>query len=456
LNGGDELQNLSYAYDALNRLTGVSGAYSQTYTYNPVSGNLTTKSDVGSYTYSPAHPHAVTQAGSNSYAYDANGNVTERNGLTMVYDAENRLIQMGQTQYLYDGDGKRVAELNGDGTGTVFIGDWFEGAFPQPEITDPDCANQHCTWLPIVGQVEVAIPVDYPLMRGRSYYYADGARVATRGLDGTVSWLYGDHLGSTSVTADAQGVMTSSALYEPWGETRYQTGASPTDYGYTGQMQEGDLYYYGARWYDPQIGRFIQPDTIVPSAQGTQAFDRYAYVNNNPLRYTDPSGRWMCGDQYDGACADNWSEYYTYEMMRSNTLNVPFNYVIQGSFDFGLRDSVDTVDRYSDDMISPSGGPLTIPAIIDFAVRILQEFRPVSPYVAKDDLFYDIYVESSRGSLTISKIVLNAPVEQIYLQTISFFENTSLLSGEANYFRDIGRQLTIQPFVMDPKNRTPS
>ncbi|MFZ3071219.1 MAG: RHS repeat-associated core domain-containing protein [Anaerolineaceae bacterium] len=55
------------------------------------------------------------------------------------------------------------------------------------------------------------------------------------------------------------------ALYEPWGETRYQTGTSPTDYGYTGQMQEGDLYYYGARWYDPLLGRFLQPDTIVPS-----------------------------------------------------------------------------------------------------------------------------------------------------------------------------------------------
>ncbi|HBO34960.1 MAG TPA: hypothetical protein DD636_09580 [Anaerolineaceae bacterium] len=108
-----------------------------------------------------------------------------------------------------------------------------------------------------------------------------------------ITYLYGDHLGSTHVTADKEGAMTSQALYQPWGETRYQTGASPTDYGYTGQMQEGDLYYYGARWYDPLLGRFIQPDTIVPSAQGTQAFDRYAYVNNNPLKYTDPSGHWV-------------------------------------------------------------------------------------------------------------------------------------------------------------------
>ncbi|MBN1536942.1 MAG: RHS repeat-associated core domain-containing protein [Anaerolineales bacterium] len=48
------------------------------------------------------------------------------------------------------------------------------------------------------------------------------------------------------------------------------------------------LYYYNARWYDPQLGRFAQADSIVP--QGVQGLDRYAYVNNNPVKYTDPSG----------------------------------------------------------------------------------------------------------------------------------------------------------------------
>ncbi|MGI6249871.1 MAG: RHS repeat-associated core domain-containing protein [Anaerolineaceae bacterium] len=76
----------------------------------------------------------------------------------------------------------------------------------------------------------------------------------------------------------------------PWGTTRYAQGTSPTDYGYTGQMKEGDIYFYNARWYDPMIGRFMQADTIVPTVQGTQGFDRYAYVNNSPMRYTDPSG----------------------------------------------------------------------------------------------------------------------------------------------------------------------
>lgn len=55
--------------------------------------------------------------------------------------------------------------------------------------------------------------------------------------------------------------------------------------------------FYNARWYDPQLGRFAQADTIIPlQTQGTQAWDRYAYVNNNPLKYTDPSGHQICMD----------------------------------------------------------------------------------------------------------------------------------------------------------------
>jgi len=60
--------------------------------------------------------------------------------------------------------------------------------------------------------------------------------------------------------------------------------------------------YYNARWYDSQLGRFAQADTIVPG--GVQGYDRYAYVNNNPLRYTDPSGHSVdcgLGDAYCNA-----------------------------------------------------------------------------------------------------------------------------------------------------------
>jgi len=71
---------------------------------------------------------------------------------------------------------------------------------------------------------------------------------------------------------------------------RYTSGTAPTTYRYTGQREEASfgLYYYNARWYDPALGRFAQADSIVPG--GVQGLDRYAYVNNNPVNYTDPSG----------------------------------------------------------------------------------------------------------------------------------------------------------------------
>jgi RHS repeat-associated protein len=78
----------------------------------------------------------------------------------------------------------------------------------------------------------------------------------------------------------------------PWGTTRYTSGTSPTTYQYTGQRLEKDLglLFYNARWYDPYLNRWIQPDRIIPDPNDSQSFDRYAYCLNNPVRNTDPSG----------------------------------------------------------------------------------------------------------------------------------------------------------------------
>jgi len=67
---------------------------------------------------------------------------------------------------------------------------------------------------------------------------------------------------------------------------------SETDFGYTGQRALGDLGLmdYHARMYDPLLMRFIQPDTIIPSASDPQTWDRYSYVYNNPVDLTDPTG----------------------------------------------------------------------------------------------------------------------------------------------------------------------
>ena len=213
---------------------------------------------------------------------------------TCFYDAVNQLSAVRKnsqlvSEYGYDGDGKRVWAIDYESSvaqkETIYIGNYFEF------VREDEAAGQgegaicespdYCTYLPMIFQMP----------RGISYYYADGQRIAMRDKNGVVSYLYGDQLGGVSAVADASGNLVSTTLYEPWGATRYENGDNITEYGYTGQMQEGDIYFYNARWYDPSIGRFMQADTIIPlQVQGTQAFDRYAYVNNNPINYVDPGG----------------------------------------------------------------------------------------------------------------------------------------------------------------------
>ncbi len=127
------------------------------------------------------------------------------------------------------------------------------------------------------------------------YYEIGGQRVAVR-KNGAVSYLFGDHLGSTSVTANASGTRTGELWYKPWGEYRGTPfGTTPTTYRYTGQREDASigLYYYGARYYDPALGRFYAADTLVPGAGNPQALNRYSYTLNNPLKYNDPTGHWV-------------------------------------------------------------------------------------------------------------------------------------------------------------------
>ena len=84
--------------------------------------------------------------------------------------------------------------------------------------------------------------------------------------------------------------LDSSITFFPFGATR--TGSVSTDKKFTGQRLDGTgLYYYGARYYDASIGRFISPDTVVQNLYDPQSLNRYTYCVNNPLKYTDPSGR---------------------------------------------------------------------------------------------------------------------------------------------------------------------
>ena len=87
--------------------------------------------------------------------------------------------------------------------------------------------------------------------------------------------------------------MVAETRYLPYGEERWTGGgAQPTDFTFTGQRADSyiKLIEMGARWYDPQIGRWISPDTIIPDPTNPQSLNRYSYVYNRPLVYIDEEG----------------------------------------------------------------------------------------------------------------------------------------------------------------------
>jgi len=113
----------------------------------------------------------------------------------------------------------------------------------------------------------------------------------------TLTYLYGDHLGSTSLATDANGVKIGELRYTPYGGTRYTWGATPTDHRFTDQQELAalGLYDYGARMYSPSLGRFLSADTIVPNHANPQLFNRYSYAGNNPVLHNDPTGHCIDG-----------------------------------------------------------------------------------------------------------------------------------------------------------------
>lgn len=115
------------------------------------------------------------------------------------------------------------------------------------------------------------------------------------GQQDTVTYVYTDPQGTPLAEADAKGNITATFDYTPYGTTAL--GTPPNGPGYTGHVNdpETDLTYMQARYYDPATGHFLSVDHAPPKAGDLNYFNRYAYVGNNPILRTDPTGDYLCG-----------------------------------------------------------------------------------------------------------------------------------------------------------------
>jgi RHS repeat-associated protein len=126
-------------------------------------------------------------------------------------------------------------------------------------------------------------------LAGTKYYQFNGQTVAMR-KNGVLSYLHGDHLGSTVATSNSSGTFSGQEWYHAYG--RYRGGHElGSENRFTGQKLDATgLMYYNARYYDPELGHFLSPDTLVPDPTDVFSYNRYMYVRGNPMKYNDPTG----------------------------------------------------------------------------------------------------------------------------------------------------------------------
>lgn len=209
---------------------------------------------------------------SSTYVYDENGNLISDGEQCFDYNDANKMAavsdcETGQliAEYVYDHTGQRIVEKlyeNGILTTTVYtIGGHSE------TIVAAEGEREDTTYLRINDQL-----------------------VAKANPDTSSTFYLSDHLGSTSILTDDAGELVEETRYYPFGEIR--TGGIEGRYLYTGQEFDNNtiLYYYGARYYDPLLNRFAQADPLISDPHNPQLLNRYSYVLNAPINYTDPTG----------------------------------------------------------------------------------------------------------------------------------------------------------------------
>jgi RHS repeat-associated protein len=257
----------NYSYDPLYELTQVTqgGSTTETYSYDPV-GNRLLSSGVPTYSYNSSNE--LTSNSNGSYTYDANGDtLTEVNGNGYTWDFENRLTQAvvpgtngGTTTFKYDPFGRRIQKSGPLGT-TNYLYD------QRSVVEEVDSSGN------VLARYTQGRGVDEPLAQLRS---------------GTTSYYQQDGLGSVTSLSNPAGALANTYTYDSYGRLTSSTGTLVNPLQYTGREfdSETGIYYYRARYFDPGAGRFLSEDRL-RFGEGPNFYD---YVQNNPLRWADPTG----------------------------------------------------------------------------------------------------------------------------------------------------------------------
>ncbi|MDR7419859.1 MAG: RHS repeat-associated core domain-containing protein [Armatimonadota bacterium] len=269
----DSSGQATFGYDDLNRLT--SAAYPGGYgtwgwTYDEVGNRLTQTGPSGTTTYTYDGNNRLLQAVAGTtvtYGYDDNGNLlTISTGRSFTWDVFNRMTQAtgpgGTVTHTYNGDGLKTRRVGPDGTRRYF----YDGIRPIWETDDAGVMT--------------------------AQYDRDifGNLLSRREASGARRYYHFDGLGSTTALTNETGGVTSTLLYDAWGNQRAATGSDQGRYRFTGAEldQATGLYHMGARFYDPTIGRWLSEDPVQSFKPATLNF--YAYVAANPVVFVDAAG----------------------------------------------------------------------------------------------------------------------------------------------------------------------